>query len=130
MHVTIQSTEESKVRRQRRDICIHGVVHLHGDKIIRADIEARSNIINKCREPALMLADKAAVDINIGNGRCAVKFQKKVAVGTTAIHCTMNPIPADAAVVILAAILAVKIVPSVRQVYYCQGGSAKVTAFL
>src|ERR1035438_5618614 len=118
MHVTIQSTEESKVRRQRRDICIHGVVHLHGDKIIRADIEVRSNIINKRREPALMLADKTAVDINIGNGRCAVKFQKELAARKAVAHRVMCPIPAYATIVIFHTILTVEIVPCMRQVYY------------
>src|ERR1035441_3992317 len=118
MHVTIQSTEESKVRRQRRDICIHGVVHLHGDKIIRANIEVRSSVINKCREPALMLADKAAVDINIGNGRCAVKFQKELAAREVLVHRVMPSIPACATIVIFHTVLTVEIVPGVRQVYY------------
>src|ERR1039458_8721794 len=118
MRVTIQSTEESKVRRQRRDICIHGVVYLHGDKIIRADLEARSNVINKCREPALMLADKVAVDINIGNGRCAVKFQKEMAARKVLVHRVMPSIPACATIVIFHTVLTVDIIPCMRQVYY------------
>jgi len=67
MHFAMQAAKESEVGIQRRNICIERIVHFYSDDIVGANRQVRSHIKSEGGKTALVLANKAAVDINIGN---------------------------------------------------------------
>ena len=64
-----------------------------------------------------MLAQVIAVHPDIGDKKSSVEFQKQAATGIGVVRGNMGSVPADAAVVIIAAVLAIEVVPGVRQIY-------------
>ena len=119
MHVPIQPAEKGEIGRQRRNICIHGVVDFYRNHVVRPDLEEGGDIKSKRGKPALMFADETAIDIDIGHGKRPVKFQKETPAREVPVHRVMLSIPADAAVVIFRVAFSIEIVPRVRQIQIC-----------
>src|ERR1035437_6201638 len=113
MNVTVNSAKEREVGVQRRNIGIERVVHLDGDDIVRAHSDIGGYIEHECGKTALMLSDERAVHIHVGDDIRAIELQKQLPVRVRAIYRVVSSVPANAPVVVVAAILTIEIVPSV-----------------
>src|SRR6185312_3577642 len=129
MHGTINSAEECEVRGERRDIGIEFVVHFYREQIVRAGLQKRGRIKNEGRESAAMFAKAMAVHPHFRDAERTVEFEEQMAAGISGVHFEMFSIPARAAIVIGAAVLAVEGVPRVRDVDGLPFGIAE-TGFL
>lgn len=114
MHVAINAAEECEIRRERRDAGIGGIVHFDSDDVVGADVEPGCHIENERRESALVFARQIAVYINIRNDIGTVEFEEETAVGVAGVRGVVGSIPADASVVIVAPVLPIEVIPSVR----------------
>src|SRR5579862_7123029 len=116
MHIAINAAKKCEIRVERRDIRVEGVVYLDRNHVVSAEVHIRRHVKSKRRKTALMLSEQIPIDVNIRNEKCPVELQKHLAPAVTAIDRVMRSIPANAAIIIIAAILAVQIVPGVRQI--------------
>src|SRR6266436_2026128 len=115
MHVAIKAATESEVRAQRRDIRVRSVVDLDSDNVVRADGDVGGCVKCESPETALVLAQEVAIEIHVCDIKRAVELEEKMTACIAAVHSVVAAIPADAAVIIVAAVLAIEIVPGVRQ---------------
>src|SRR5207248_3815002 len=70
-------------------------------------------------ETAAMLADERAVDVKIGAVVGTVELDEQLLARQLGRHRVMPAIPADAAIIIIAAVLPIQIIPSVREAHGC-----------
>ena len=117
MRVTVKAAEKGEVGGQRRDICVEGIIDFYGDNIVRADIDIGSGVENESCETALVFAQVIAVHIDIRDQESAVEFKEEAPAGIGRVHWVVASVPADAAVVVVAAVLAVEVIPRVREIY-------------
>ena len=80
------------------------------------DGHRRGHVEAEAREAAPVRADHRAVDVDVGDDVGAVELQEDALAGGAGGRRVVPPVPADAAVVVAAAVLAVHRVPGVRQV--------------
>ena len=117
MHIAINAAPESKVRGQWGNVGVDGIVDFNSEDVITADIEIGCDVENKCSEPALMFTQKISIKVNVGDTKCAVEFQKEMAVRVAGRRCEMETIPTDACVIVGLGIgLAIGDVPSMWQI--------------
>ncbi len=90
---------------------LKALLTFYRDEIVATHIDIGRHVKDKRGKPALMLSQIIAVHIDVRHGKRAVEFEKELAVGEAGVSRVMKPIPANAAIVIISAILSVKIVP-------------------
>ena len=113
----VQAAVPGNVSALRKLDRVQGVAYLHGKTVISAGGEIGRQIPHEGGEAAAMLADEGAVDVKIGAEIGTVELDEQLLAGQAGRHCIMLAIPADAAVVVIAAVLPVQIIPGVRQSY-------------
>src|SRR5579871_858058 len=113
MHGAVDAAKECEVSGERRDVRIERIIHLYRDHVVGTHVDIWGDIVNKVGEPSLVLSDKMAVHINVGDDVGTVELQKNLAIGEGRVRRAMNTVPANAAVVIVSAILTIEIVPRV-----------------
>src|SRR5262249_25994089 len=88
-----------------------------GEDAIPADREVRRDVPAKGGKTARVLADECAVDVQVGDQAGAVELEEQLPAGLVVRDRVMPAVPADAAGIVVAAVLPVQVIPGVGHVH-------------
>ena len=116
IHVAVEAAVEREVRHLRIDRLLGAVVHAEGEEHVAARAGGVGDVRAPGRIAAVVMGDVRAVHIQISGGIGAVDFQKEPLVLRNLLAGEGLHIPAQAAGIVIAAVLSVDGVPCVGEV--------------